>query len=341
MEYEAAANKHRTALQVRRVIEDIHRSITGEELPSITFRAYVEQWLSGKKHGTKDTTQAFYRGATGKFLTFLGEEADANLITITKQHLDRFRAYEAGTVKLAPKTVNHDIKCLKMLFKAARRDGYVIDDISEHVETVRENRSAPSRGIFTLDQIRVILAKASSEWKSMIMLALYTGQRLGDIALLRWSQVDLASKEIRITTAKTTKSLVIPMAQPLEDHLNSLAKLKVTSDFLHPKAAASIDRTGRTGTLSNQFSSLLAGVGLRECKAHGSTHGQGRNHGRRASELSFHSLRHTSNSLLKEAGLPDAVIQALIGHDDRAISDHYTHIGRESLRRAVDTFPSL
>jgi integrase len=41
--------------------------------------------------------------------------------------------------------------------------------------------------------------------------------------------------------------------------------------------------------------------------------------------LSFHSLRHTAVSLLKDAGVPDAVVMALVGHESTAISQRYTH----------------
>jgi integrase len=37
-------------------------------------------------------------------------------------------------------------------------------------------------------------------------------------------------------------------------------------------------------------------------------------------ELSFHSLRHTAVSLLKEAGIPDAVVMELVGHESAAMS---------------------
>jgi integrase len=52
-------------------------------------------------------------------------------------------------------------------------------------------------------------------------------------------------------------------------------------------------------------------------------------------------LRHTAVTLLKEAGVPDAAIMALVGHDSVAMSTHYTHIGKEALEKAAAAFPSL
>ena len=58
-------------------------------------------------------------------------------------------------------------------------------------------------------------------------------------------------------------------------------------------------------------------------------------------DLSFHSLRHTAVSLLKDAGVPDAVVQALVGHESAAMSHRYTHVGKEALSRATDSLPEL
>ena len=57
--------------------------------------------------------------------------------------------------------------------------------------------------------------------------------------------------------------------------------------------------------------------------------------------VSFHSLRHTATSLLKAAGIPASVVMDLIGHDDKAMSQHYTHTGDSERRRAVDSLPVL
>ena len=64
--------------------------------------------------------------------------------------------------------------------------------------------------------------------------------------------------------------------------------------------------------------------------------------GRRASsELSFHSLRHTAVTLLKDAGIPQAVVQELIGHDSQQMSALYTHVGHEALERATAALPDI
>jgi len=103
-----------------------------------------------------------------------------------------------------------------------------------------------------------------------------------------------------------------------------------------------LDTQGRSATLSNQFTRILVAAGLRD-KAALDRHGKGigRSSKRAHNELSFHSLRHTAVTLLKEAGIPHAVVQELIGHDSEQMSKHYTHVGTEALRKAADAMPPL
>ena len=57
--------------------------------------------------------------------------------------------------------------------------------------------------------------EATSEWEGMILFGLYTGQRLGDLATLRWNHIDLQREELRLQTNKTGRSVTIPLAAPL------------------------------------------------------------------------------------------------------------------------------
>ena len=58
-------------------------------------------------------------------------------------------------------------------------------------------------------------------------------------------------------------------------------------------------------------------------------------------DTSFHSLRHTAVSLLKDAGIPDAVVMTLVGHESAAMSHRYTHVGKEALAKAAKSLPEI
>jgi integrase len=65
------------------------------------------------------------------------------------------------------------------------------------------------------------------------------------------------------------------------------------------------------------------------------------NRRRERTELSFHALRHTATSLMKNAGISPAIVEEFIGHDSKEINRLYTHIETESLRKAAETIPDL
>jgi integrase len=52
-------------------------------------------------------------------------------------------------------------------------------------------------------------------------------------------------------------------------------------------------------------------------------------------DTGFQSVRHTTVSLLKDAGILDAVVMALVGHESAAMSQRYTYGGKESLNKAA------
>lgn len=336
-EFEMAANKRRTFLQVRRVLGEFSKNLLGLEMTEPTVRGHVENWIAAKTNSTAPSTIIFYKSATTKFLSWLGGRADKEISLVQRADIISFRNERAAVA--AAKTVNHEIKALRMVFRAARKDGILSDDPAEFVEIVKDRREGPARQPFTVEQIRAVLDECDSEWKSLVLFGLYTGQRMGDLATLHWSNIDLQREEIRLRTQKTSKGMKIPINAPLMKHLLSMTAPDQDGP-LHPRAFATFERTGKTSGLSNQFADILAAAGLRKKKAHRKT-GEGRGTNRDASGLSFHSLRHTAVSMMKDAGIPAAAVMEMIGHDSEQMSQHYTHVGRDALEKAAAALPDL
>lgn len=335
--FEEAATKRRTARQAREVIASLHSELTGEEMPLVTMRQHVAAWVTMKEPETAPATMALYRGATSLFLDFLEKRADADIAAITAADVIRFRNHLAKT--LAAGTVNLKVKTLRMVFKAAHREGLISELPTTHVDTVKKEAGRAARRPFTVDELRAVLAVASPEWASMVRFGLYTGQRLSDLAALTWENIDLARGEIRLLTRKTGRRMVIPMAKPLREHVESLPVGDNPAQPIHP-AAFEEAKAGRSGRLSNQFNALLASAGLRKAASKKKTK-DGRSGAREASVLSFHSLRATAATLMHDAGVPSAVVQELIGHDSEEVHRAYVKIGRESLRGGTDKLPVL
>jgi integrase len=279
----------RTLKQVQTVLDQLHEELSGARIVRATVRTRVASWLETKKPETAPATLYFYRNSLGKFLDFLGPRADQAITEVTKQDVVAFR--NRISTQVSAKTTNHDLRAVKSFFKSAQEDDVIPEDPAAPVKGVQKEVAAAKKRAFTLDQLRAVLDVADPEWKSMILFGLYTGQRLADVATVRWSNVDLIKGEIRLTTRKTDKVMTLPIAPPLRRYLEALPSSDDVNTPLHPRAFAVVERQGKSGGLSGQFIELLAQAGIRgirEKQAHRSR-GIGRSAQRQAAGLSFHS----------------------------------------------------
>ena len=324
------------------MFDQLHEEITGRHAITTSVRTFTESWLAIKESETAPATMNFYRRCVAKLLQALGNRAEFPISEITKSDILEFRNTRAKEV--SARTANHDLKCIRMIFKAARRDELLSEDPTEFVEIVRQrtngNGSGNGRRAFTLPELRQVLTAADLEWRSLILFGLYTGQRLGDLALLRWNNIDLIRSEIRLTTRKTGRAMQIPLSAPLRRHIESLPQPSELETPVHPRAFRTVAKQHRTSSLSNKFSDLLVTACLREKKSH-EGRGIGRSAPRTGSQLSFHSLRRTATTLLHEGGIPSAVAQAFIGHDSPDVHNSYISVGRAALEVAAAALPEV
>lgn len=212
--------------------------------------------------------------------------------------------------------------------KLARRIADELDDVG--------------RGVRTSDQIKAFLEGITD------LRAKRAARHACDSVMRRTTGRSLESKSARgfvESWLKRTKT-VTPLAGALLQHIQTLPAGDDPKAPLHPRALATIARSKNdtAGALSNQFNAILAEAGLVPVRSHSvkdEKQRKGRDGRRAVSEISFHSLRHTAVSLLKTAGVSDAVAQDLVGHESVEISRHYTHIESPAKRAAVDKLPVL
>jgi integrase len=337
-QYERVAKARGNRQTVKETFISFYRQHYGEDLSFASVRGYFESWLAVRKAETSWSSYDRYARCVERFLEFLGEDAGKDLNELERLQIAKFRDLRLEKTSVA--SANLELKIIRMVCRAARLEGYLWQDPAEGIKAIK-TRALTVRRAFSIDELRAILSIADLEWQSLIKFGLYTGQRLSDLASLTWSQIDLDRDEIRLTTRKTGKSLLIPIAAPLREHLFSLASGDNPRSPVHPRSYTIVhNQRGRVAALSNQFSEILIAAGLRPPRTH-QGQGIGREGRRTMMDTSFHSLRHTAVSLLKDAGIPDAVVMALVGHESAAMSQRYTHVGKEALSRATGSLPEI
>lgn len=337
---EESYRKRRTADQARDVVLDAYREVNGEELPTITLRKFKDEWLAVKRSSTAPSTYQRYESTLSRFQNYVDTAlrmGDQDIALIKKTHIQEYINYL--NTQLTPSSCQFSLKVLRMMFEDVRREDYRSDNPAQLVKTAKHTSRAQVRRPFTIDELRAVLEVADGEWKGIILTGLYTGMRLGDIVTLKRLSYDPDSKSLNVCTGKTQRRVILPVVPPLAEYLDRVLPDSPEAPFF-PFANNTAETQGRTGTLSNQFRKILVRAHLASPKSKKNT-GQGHGKQREQSELSFHCLRHTTTSMLKNAGVSEAVAMDIIGHESTAISRQYTHIESAAKRDALGKLPNL
>jgi integrase len=353
LEYEraerAARNGILTEAQCRRVLSDILEKTTGQHIRHKTAEDYFKDWISGKEQVKSARTMDRYRNTVDLFLKHMGKGASNPLSGIASQDIQSFLGarLKAGC---APKTVVVDAKTLNTAFNRAKREGILQFNPVEAVDLPAADSS--ERETFTSGQVKLIIdalpqmdfgtdadaAQKQTDWQTAILLGFFTGARLGDCVDMGWSNVDLTlgliSYQPKKTKNTTTKKnlVVVPLHPQLEQHLQKIASTDVPQPHLCPTLTDK-DSGGGHG-LSQTFKAIMrqAGIDSQSAKGKGT---------RQFSKLSFHSLRHSFNSALANAGVDQELRMKLTGHKTVEINAKYTHLEMAPLKAAIAKLPSL
>jgi integrase len=328
-EWQAASTKAREGVfveaQARRILNDILAQIGQEPLRNESAESFFRQWLSGKGDGN---TARRYSGTVNRFLGYLDGKRNSPLGEIGHQAILGFMEQRAG---VAPKTLSVELHTLGAAFNVARKLGLVGANPVEQALTIRPIKvSSSRRECFERGHIAALLQAAQGDWKTMILLGYYTGARLSDCANMKWQNVDFEWGIIDFTAQKTGTRIVVPIHPTLAAHLERLAS--TDQPFLCP-SLVNKPTCGNNG-LSAQFKQVMnrAGVDAQTEPGLGI---------RQFSRLSFHSLRHSFNSALANAGVDQETRMKLTGHRSIAVNSGYTHLELPKLRTAVEKLPPV
>ena len=309
--------------QARKIVNDLmERAGGGETLRTVTVEGHFKNWLAGKGVNRSAGTATRYAPVVREFLDSLGTRAGKPLASLAPGDVERYVA-ALGQRGLTGRTIGLHVAAIRTALNTARRQGIIPNNVAEAVE--RPAVVERKKGLFTPAELGLLLTTAEGEWKTLLLVGIYTGLRLGDCAGLKWSNVDLVGT-ITLTMQKTGKEITIPMHPDLLAHFEKLAGTDSPEQFVMPTLATK--RHGGRHGLSRSFLDLLrtAGVAAVDGKGH---------------KRSFHSFRHGFTSRLMNAGVSPELRMLLTGHKSKAVHQGYSHAEFETLRGAVGKLASI
>ncbi|MDD4017817.1 MAG: site-specific integrase [Kiritimatiellae bacterium] len=326
------------SFRARNAVEHIRtafNSLAREIDPSAavpTVKEYFKRWVEGHGGELAPRTLASYEQRLRQFGDFVGD--DLSIDMVKPSHALAFRGLIAENASAA--TANLAIKVLRAVFACAMNEGVVMGNA---FKLKALDSDSVEKQAFTVPQVRRLLEVANPEWRSLILFALYTGQRLGDLVTLTWSQIDFNRKEILFRTEKTSRRMAIPACDTLWAHILTLKRGTPTAP-LHPNACALKDKHG-IGLVSKDFTRLMVTAGLCAAKPNNKKREKKGDVSREVNPLTFHSLRHAAATWLRDAGVSESLAMELIGHDSVSVDRSYVHTSPDAMRNALNALPAL
>ena len=331
LEYERAEKQAKQGVlittQLRKVLSDVSEKVNGDSLHVDSVEVFLEKWLEGIAVRNSRATLERYRNAVKWFLKNLQARAQKPIFAITPQDVENFLTARLKC-GLANKTVVLDLKIIKSAFQQAVNYGTIpINPVS----AVRLPRVVSmEREVFTHDEVqKLITAAPSLDWETLITLGYFTGARLSDCVQMTWDNIFAAEGLIKYRQQKTGKVVMVPMHFEIIKHLHYKGTFGTTG-FLCPNLAAK--SSGGKHGLSEGFNRIVRKAGLDPM----TVKGKGL---RKFSRRTFHSLRHTFNSTMADAGVAPELRMTLTGHQSQEMNRRYTHLQMETLQKAVNAVP--
>jgi integrase len=303
---------------------------TGKARPQSVrkFGSFVkDDWTPVVLPTLKYATQKHYRYMLDVHL--IPAFGQRQLRELTREELQSFlsRKLKGG---LSWETVHH-FKCgLSKILGAAEEWGYISENAAQKTKLPRRQHGT-ERTVLTPVQVRNLVTALNEPVRSVTVLLVLTGLRVGELLALRWGSVDLNARMLRVSETvydghfdqpKTKRSArTIPIGTETAEIFTAIRPAAVDA-----RALVFATREGspleRWNLLRKHLKPAAKKLGL--------------------PGVTWHLLRHSHATMLDSVGTPIGTMQSLLGHSTPEITrEIYLHAIPEEQRRAVESVERL
>jgi integrase len=238
---------------------------------------------------------------------FKREHADLcaySLANLRTHHVEDYR--DQRLEQIAPGSLCREINLLHAVLESVRRRVGLIDNPVSHVRRPQVNDERSRR--LSADEEAALLAaldKTRNPWlKPLVIVALETAMRRGELLSLRWQHVDLAARTAHLPNTKNGRGRTVP---------------------LPTRAAATLE------ALPRDIGGAVFPLSLDSFK-HAWTRTVAR---AKLEDFHFHDLRHEATTRLAERGWNVLELAAVTGHSDLQMLKRYTNLRASDLAKKM------
>ena len=272
------------------------------------YENFVRENLSSKYLNNVKTTCKELKGFTDNIL----------LKKLTPKILEDFIS---TTFKRSKYSAKHNFNNLRSAFNKAKRWGYLQANPMLDVDPPKIPENNPL--FITESDLSLILSKETNQTlKDIYLFAFHTGARLGEIVNVKWNQVSLTERIIKI---KNTKDFITKGKKersiPINVNLFNMLQNRIPKVILLDREELVFTKNGFK--FNGDYISRKFKKAVRASKINPNIH--------------FHDLRHSFASNLVKKGVSIYIVMQLLGHRDVRTTQKYSHLTMETLREAVKT----
>ena len=245
---------------------------------------------------------------------------DVALGAVTPMHVVAFRDKRLATLHprdpaktLATSTVKLELMLLSHVFSTAIAE-WGMDALTNPVLKIRKPRSPPGRARrLTVDEEHKLLRAAARhpnpEFYAIVVLALETACRQGEILSISWENVNWSKRTVLLPMTKNGDAREVPLSR------------KAYAVFVNHPVRKPSGRifTYSTSGLKSTWRFFIRSLGI--------------------DDFHFHDLRHCAISSLLERGLNTIEVAAISGHKSMAMLKRYSHLSAWKLTKKLDPKP--
>jgi integrase len=218
-----------------------------------------------------------------------------------------------------PATVNRYLATIKHMFTKAADWEMISDETLKKIRKVKLSQENNWRLRFlSYEEAESLVAAAEAHLKPILVTALNTGMRRGEILGLKWEQVDLKHGFILLDLTKSGKRREIPINLKLAAVLRELyVNRRIDAAYVFTDA----DKKTPFKSVKRSFHTAC-------CRA-------------KIVNFRFHDLRHTFASHLVMGGVDITTVSKLLGHASLTMTLRYAHLAEGHLRNAVEVLGTV
>jgi integrase len=312
----------------RRELEEGYHGLKKRQAPQ-TLKVASGEWLEMKRPTLAPKSYLIEKTNLGHMLPVIGQKL---LTDIGAEDVSRYQQHRIKE-KASPKTVNLEVGTLRAILRKHRlwaniqpdvRMLAVSDDIGKSMSPKDEKKLLDVCGD----------SRSRSLWPAVVV-ALNTGMRYSELRLLRWVQVDLKRRTVRVGKSKTEAGTGRTI--PLNDRATKVLQFW-SERFPKRKPDHFVFPSERYGAGGDKFEPCVYDTDPTRPINSWKEAWESAKETAKVS-VRFHDLRHTCVTRMLEGGAPLSVVASILGWSAATtvrMAKRYGHIGQVAQRQAVE-----